>query len=128
MVSDADSCTLGPEFESRIRHECLKCIVLARHGGTLNVRRAASPLECLMEGEERAANRSVCSLHPSTNQGAASKLSPKPKLQTTFLPSRRTKATPPESHRSTNHRHATQQNVQTPLSPCPTSQIILTWD
>ncbi|GFW40789.1 hypothetical protein TNCV_4368371 [Trichonephila clavipes] len=40
----------------------------------------------------------------------------------------RTKATPPGSHRSTNHRHATPQKVQTPLSSCPTSQTTLTWD
>ncbi|GFX28570.1 uncharacterized protein TNCV_1153781 [Trichonephila clavipes] len=30
-----------------------KCIVPSRHGGTLNSRRAASPLERLVEGEER---------------------------------------------------------------------------
>ncbi|GFW56814.1 uncharacterized protein TNCV_160441 [Trichonephila clavipes] len=30
-----------------------KCIVPARHGGTLNNRRAASPLVWLVEGEER---------------------------------------------------------------------------
>ncbi|GFU78968.1 uncharacterized protein TNCV_308091 [Trichonephila clavipes] len=30
-----------------------KCIVLLRHGGTLNSRRAASPLVWLVEGEER---------------------------------------------------------------------------
>ncbi|GFW63957.1 uncharacterized protein TNCV_706631 [Trichonephila clavipes] len=30
-----------------------KCIVPARHGGTLNSRRAASPLVWLVEGEER---------------------------------------------------------------------------
>ncbi|GFW21201.1 uncharacterized protein TNCV_1948251 [Trichonephila clavipes] len=30
-----------------------KCIVPARHGGTLNSRRAASPLVRLVEGEER---------------------------------------------------------------------------
>ncbi|GFX83489.1 uncharacterized protein TNCV_324381 [Trichonephila clavipes] len=30
-----------------------KCIVLSRHGGTLNSRRAASPLMRLVEGEKR---------------------------------------------------------------------------
>ncbi|GFX03703.1 uncharacterized protein TNCV_2112751 [Trichonephila clavipes] len=30
-----------------------KCIVPSRHGGTLNSRRAASPLVWLVEGEER---------------------------------------------------------------------------
>ncbi|GFV42299.1 uncharacterized protein TNCV_3165301 [Trichonephila clavipes] len=30
-----------------------KCIVSLRHGGTLNSRRAASPLVVLVEGEER---------------------------------------------------------------------------
>ncbi|PRD36080.1 UNVERIFIED_CONTAM: hypothetical protein NCL1_09708 [Trichonephila clavipes] len=30
-----------------------KCIVPSRHGGTLNSRRAASPLAWLVEGEER---------------------------------------------------------------------------
>ncbi|GFT79574.1 hypothetical protein TNCV_3177351 [Trichonephila clavipes] len=30
-----------------------KCIVPSRHGGTLNCRRAASPLERLVEGKER---------------------------------------------------------------------------
>ncbi|GFV33111.1 uncharacterized protein TNCV_509501 [Trichonephila clavipes] len=47
VVSDADCCAVGTGFESRRRHGCL------RHGGTLNSRRAVSPLESLVEGEER---------------------------------------------------------------------------
>ncbi|GFS55117.1 uncharacterized protein TNCV_2441871 [Trichonephila clavipes] len=30
-----------------------KCIISSRHGGTLNIRRAASPLVRLVEGKER---------------------------------------------------------------------------
>ncbi|GFV13466.1 uncharacterized protein TNCV_129641 [Trichonephila clavipes] len=33
--------------------DACKCIVPSRHGGTLNSRRAASPFERLVEGEER---------------------------------------------------------------------------
>ncbi|GFY26908.1 hypothetical protein TNCV_930491 [Trichonephila clavipes] len=35
---------------------------------------------------------------------------------------------PPGSHRSTNHRHVTQQNEKYPLLSCSTLQTILTWD
>ncbi|GFW01456.1 uncharacterized protein TNCV_5031061 [Trichonephila clavipes] len=42
-------CPGGTGFESRRR----KCIVPLRHGGTLNSRRAASPIKTLLEGEER---------------------------------------------------------------------------
>ncbi|GFT37816.1 hypothetical protein TNCV_4128831 [Trichonephila clavipes] len=53
VVSDADSCVVGPGFESRGRHGCCKCIVPSRHGGTLNIRRVPNPLVRLVEGEER---------------------------------------------------------------------------
>ncbi|GFT48837.1 uncharacterized protein TNCV_178881 [Trichonephila clavipes] len=54
VVSDADYCTVGTEFESLGEDmDVCKCIVSSRHGGTLNSRRAASPLVCLVEGEER---------------------------------------------------------------------------
>ncbi|GFT09969.1 hypothetical protein TNCV_1114321 [Trichonephila clavipes] len=74
----------------------------------------------------RAANRSLCffTQQPIREQPLSSHRSQN--LQTTFSLRRRTKATPPGFHRSTNHRHATQQNEQTPLSSCPTSHTILT--
>ncbi|GFU33823.1 hypothetical protein TNCV_2169881 [Trichonephila clavipes] len=55
VVRDADCCavTVGTGFDSREDMDVCKCIVPARHGGTLNSRRAASPLVRLVEGEER---------------------------------------------------------------------------
>ncbi|GFW79411.1 hypothetical protein TNCV_2478181 [Trichonephila clavipes] len=53
VVSDADCGAVGTGFESRRRHGVCKCIVPLRQGGTLNSRRAASPLVGLLEGEER---------------------------------------------------------------------------
>ncbi|GFW36958.1 uncharacterized protein TNCV_5018571 [Trichonephila clavipes] len=54
VVSDADCGAVGHGFESRRKGmDVCKCIVPARHGGTLNSRRAASSLERLVEGEER---------------------------------------------------------------------------
>ncbi|GFW80111.1 hypothetical protein TNCV_460201 [Trichonephila clavipes] len=48
-----DANSNGHGFKSRRRHDTSKCIVPSRHGGTLNSRRAASPLVKLMEGEKR---------------------------------------------------------------------------
>ncbi|GFX88391.1 hypothetical protein TNCV_2278591 [Trichonephila clavipes] len=50
-VSDADCCPVGPVFESRRRHGCLQGPL--QNGGTLNSRRAASPLLRLVEGGVR---------------------------------------------------------------------------
>ncbi|GFY33178.1 uncharacterized protein TNCV_1240291 [Trichonephila clavipes] len=44
---------LGLGSNPRKDMDVCKCIVPSRHGGTLNSRRAASPLVRLMEGEER---------------------------------------------------------------------------
>ncbi|GFT28619.1 uncharacterized protein TNCV_4832091 [Trichonephila clavipes] len=48
MVSDTDCDAVAGEDM-----DVCKCIVPLWHGGTLNSRRAASPLVWLMEGEER---------------------------------------------------------------------------
>ncbi|GFX74204.1 hypothetical protein TNCV_2912371 [Trichonephila clavipes] len=56
---------------------------------------------------DRAANWSHCSLYPATNQRAVTKLSAKPKTFPNSPSRRSTEATPPGSHRSSNHRHAT---------------------
>ncbi|GFX64305.1 hypothetical protein TNCV_1500291 [Trichonephila clavipes] len=53
VVSDTDCGALGPGFESRRRHECSYVYSAFAAGGTLNSRRAASPLAWLREGEER---------------------------------------------------------------------------
>ncbi|GFU18194.1 hypothetical protein TNCV_2033441 [Trichonephila clavipes] len=53
-VNDADCCAVRFGFKCRRRHgDVCKCIVPLRHGGTLNSRRAASPLVRLVEEEER---------------------------------------------------------------------------
>ncbi|GFV39771.1 hypothetical protein TNCV_4320691 [Trichonephila clavipes] len=44
VVSDADCGAVGHGFESRRRMDVCKCIMPLWHGGTLNSRRAASPL------------------------------------------------------------------------------------
>ncbi|GFX42616.1 uncharacterized protein TNCV_261511 [Trichonephila clavipes] len=51
VVSGADCYAVGTRFESRRRHGCLYLYSL--HGGTLNSRRAASPLVRLVKEEER---------------------------------------------------------------------------
>ncbi|GFS80475.1 uncharacterized protein TNCV_3448741 [Trichonephila clavipes] len=53
VVSDAHCCAVGPGFESQRRPDVCKCIVPSRLGGTLNSRRAASPLVRLVVGDER---------------------------------------------------------------------------
>ncbi|GFX66839.1 uncharacterized protein TNCV_3049371 [Trichonephila clavipes] len=64
VVNDAGSCAVGTGFESRRRHDVCKCIVPARHGGTLNSRRALSPLVRLVEGGTRGDHtQSVLSLN-----------------------------------------------------------------
>ncbi|GFU34324.1 hypothetical protein TNCV_1991201 [Trichonephila clavipes] len=45
MVSDADCCAVGTGFEPREDVYVCKCIVPSWHGGTLNSRQAASPLQ-----------------------------------------------------------------------------------
>ncbi|GFW21347.1 uncharacterized protein TNCV_1531721 [Trichonephila clavipes] len=51
VVSDADCSAVGTRFGDDM--DVFKCIVPLRHRGTLNSRRAASPLVWLVEGEER---------------------------------------------------------------------------
>ncbi|GFX03718.1 hypothetical protein TNCV_2112901 [Trichonephila clavipes] len=53
MVSDADCCAVGPEFGSRRRHGCSKMYSASRQRGTLNRRRARSPLVRLVKREEK---------------------------------------------------------------------------
>ncbi|GFX49118.1 hypothetical protein TNCV_3077361 [Trichonephila clavipes] len=53
VVNDTDCRTVGPGFESLRCHGCFKCIVPSRHEGTLNYRRAASPLVRLVERLDR---------------------------------------------------------------------------
>ncbi|GFW36656.1 hypothetical protein TNCV_1956561 [Trichonephila clavipes] len=53
VVSDADCCVYGPGFECRRRHGCLQMHSAFVAGGTLNSRRAASPLVRLVDGEEK---------------------------------------------------------------------------
>ncbi|GFV45297.1 uncharacterized protein TNCV_2037501 [Trichonephila clavipes] len=53
MISDADCGVVLPGFESRRRLDVCKCIVLSRHMGTLNNRRATIPFVRLVEREER---------------------------------------------------------------------------
>ncbi|GFU55766.1 hypothetical protein TNCV_2969351 [Trichonephila clavipes] len=54
VVSEADCCAVGfwVRIPEKACHVC-KCIVPLWHGGTLNSRRAVSPLVRLVEGEER---------------------------------------------------------------------------
>ncbi|GFW53477.1 hypothetical protein TNCV_3928551 [Trichonephila clavipes] len=51
LFSDADCCAVWTGFESGEDMDACKCIVPSWHGGTLNSRRATSPL--VMLGEER---------------------------------------------------------------------------
>ncbi|GFU86294.1 hypothetical protein TNCV_369501 [Trichonephila clavipes] len=53
VVSDADCCSVGTGFEPGEGMDVCKCIVPARHGGTLNSHRAASLLVRFVEGETR---------------------------------------------------------------------------
>ncbi|GFW37966.1 hypothetical protein TNCV_4631671 [Trichonephila clavipes] len=53
VLSDADCSAVGTGFESEEDMDVCKCIMPLRHGGTLNSRRAASPLVRLVEREER---------------------------------------------------------------------------
>ncbi|GFU07884.1 uncharacterized protein TNCV_3551931 [Trichonephila clavipes] len=53
VVSDADCCAVGTGLNPGEDTDVCKCNVPSRHGGTLNSRRAASPLVRLVKGEER---------------------------------------------------------------------------
>ncbi|GFW86655.1 hypothetical protein TNCV_4334391 [Trichonephila clavipes] len=53
VVSDANCCAVGMGSNPGEDIEVCKCFVLVRHGGTLNSRRATSPLVRLVEGEDR---------------------------------------------------------------------------
>ncbi|GFW19897.1 hypothetical protein TNCV_3562001 [Trichonephila clavipes] len=50
MISDADCDAVGLGSNPGEDMDVCKCIVPLRHGGTLNSRRAASPLVWLVEG------------------------------------------------------------------------------
>ncbi|GFW45286.1 uncharacterized protein TNCV_4733941 [Trichonephila clavipes] len=52
VISNADGGAVGPGFEFRRRHGCLKMYSAFAAWDTLNSRRAASPLGRLGEGEE----------------------------------------------------------------------------
>ncbi|GFX30488.1 transposable element Tcb2 transposase [Trichonephila clavipes] len=53
VVSDADCGAVGLGSNPREDMDVYKCVVPLWHGGTLNSRRAASPLLWLVEGEEK---------------------------------------------------------------------------
>ncbi|GFV73417.1 uncharacterized protein TNCV_3389331 [Trichonephila clavipes] len=56
VVSDADCGAVGMGSNLGEDRDVCKCIVLLRHGGTLNSRRAASPLVCLVEEKWEASD------------------------------------------------------------------------
>ncbi|GFU48573.1 hypothetical protein TNCV_1439471 [Trichonephila clavipes] len=55
VISDADCCAVESRFGSWKRKDMdiCKCIVLLRHGVTINSSLAASPLTWLLDGKER---------------------------------------------------------------------------
>ncbi|GFW89235.1 hypothetical protein TNCV_2686681 [Trichonephila clavipes] len=63
----------------------------------------------------RAADRSICSLHPATNQRADSKLSPKPNFQQLFRPDKEAKPCLPDL-------------IDRPINIMPLSRIYGIWD
>ncbi|GFV65164.1 uncharacterized protein TNCV_2701061 [Trichonephila clavipes] len=53
FVSDPDCGAVGLDLNPGEDMDVCNCIVPLRHGGTLNSRQATSPLEWLVEGEDR---------------------------------------------------------------------------